>query len=126
VNNASSVSNLMVAGQQLNQAMDALRSEGAQAVAKVAATPTRPQASAVQEAQPMRDAMVAAQQQIQAFVRDMDRDLNFVFDEASGYIIASVLDAQTGEVIRRMPGEELLRLSRTLEKYGNVLVNQKA
>jgi flagellar protein FlaG len=74
----------------------------------------------------MRDAMVAAQQQIQAFVRDMDRDLNFVFDEASGYIIASVIDAQTGEVIRRMPGEELLRLARTLEKYGNVLVNQKA
>lgn len=120
------VSNLMVAGQQLSQTLAQLRSDGAQAIAKVAATPVRPQASAVAEAQPMRDAMLMAQEQIQAFVRDMDRDLSFVFDEASGYVVVSVIDPQTGEVIRRLPGDELLRLSRTLEQYGNVLVHQKA
>ena len=120
------VSNLMVAGQQLSQTLAQLRSDGAQAIAKVAATPVRPQASAVAEAQPMRDAMLMAQEQIQAFVRDMDRDRSVVFDEASGYVVVSVIDPQTGEVIRRLPGDELLRLSRTLEQYGNVLVHQKA
>lgn len=120
------VSSLMVAGQQLSQTLAQLRSDGAQAIAKVAASPVRPQASAVAEAQPMRDAMLMAQEQIQAFVRDMDRDLSFVFDEASGYVVVSVIDPQTGEVIRRLPGDELLRLSRTLEQYGNVLVHQKA
>lgn len=120
------VSNLMVAGQQLGQTLVQLRSGDAQAIAKVAAAPVRPKASAVNEAQPIRDAMAAAQEQIQAFVRDMDRDLSFVFDEGSGHMIVSVIDPQTGEVIRRLPGDELLRLSRTLEQYGNVLVHQKA
>ena len=120
------VSSLMVAGQQLSQTLAQLRSNDAQAVAKVAANPVRPQASAVEEAQPIRDAMAAAHEQLQAFVRDMDRDLSFVFDEASGYVVVSVIDPQTGEVIRRLPGDELLRLSRTLEQYGNVLVHQKA
>jgi flagellar protein FlaG len=74
----------------------------------------------------MRDAMVAAQEQIQAFVRDMDRDLSFVFDETSGYVVVSVIDPQTGQVIRRLPGEELLRLASSFAQMGNVLVDQKA
>jgi len=126
LNNTSAVSSLMTAGQQLGQNLVQLRSPDAQAIAKVVASPVRPNASAVLEAQPMRDAMVAAQEQIQAFVRDMDRDLNFVFDETSGYVIVSVIDPQTGEVIRRLPGEELLRLASRFAKMGNVLVDQKA
>jgi flagellar protein FlaG len=126
LNNTSAVSSLMTAGQQLGQTLVQLRSPDAQAIAKVAASPVRPSASAVLEAQPMRDAMVAAQEQIQAFVRDMDRDLSFVFDEASGHMIVSVIDPQSGQVIRRLPGEELLRLASSFAQMGNVLVDQKA
>lgn len=116
----------MTAGQQLGQTLVQLRSPDAQAIAKVAASPVKPSASAVVEAQPMRDAMAVAQEQIQAFVRDMDRDLSFVFDEVSGHMIVSVIDPQTGQVIRRLPGDELLRLSRSFAQMGNVLVDQKA
>lgn len=116
----------MTAGQQLGQTLVQLRSPDAQAVAKVVSAPVRPSASAVMEAQPMRDAMAVAQEQIQAFVRDMDRDLSFVLDEVSGHMIVSVIDPQTGQVIRRLPGDELLRLSRSFAQMGNVLVDQKA
>jgi flagellar protein FlaG len=122
----SNVSALMASGQQLAQVMVQLRSTDAQAVAKVAANPVRPDASAVDEAQPMRDAMAVAQEQIQSFVRDQQRHFKFEFDEASGYVIASVIDPQTGQVIRRLPGDELLRLARTFQQMGNVLVNQRA
>jgi flagellar protein FlaG len=122
----SAVSTLMAAGQQLAQTLVQLRSADAQAVAKVAAAPVRPDASAVQEAQPMREAMALAQQQIQEFVREMDRDFSFVYDEGSGYIIVSVIDPQSGEVIRRIPGDEFLRLARTFEQLGNMLVSQRA
>jgi flagellar protein FlaG len=122
----SNVSALMASGQQLAQVMVQLRSTDAQAVAKVAANPVRPDASAVDEAQPMRDAMAVAQEQIQSFVRDQQRHFKFEFDEASGYVIASVIDPQTGQVIRRLPGDELLRLARTFQQMGNVLVSQRA
>lgn len=126
MSNTSAVSSLMTAGQQLGQTLVQLRSPDAQAVAKVVSAPVRPSASAVMEAQPMRDAMAVAQEQIQAFVRDMDRDLSFVMDEVSGHMIVSVIDPQTGQVIRRLPGDELLRLSRSFAQMGNVLVDQKA
>lgn len=122
----TSVAPMMVGGQILGQLMEQPRPAGAEAVAKVMSAPVRPSASAVQEAQPMREAVANALVQIESFVREMDRDFNFVKDEVSGYIVVSVIDPQTGEVIRRLPGDEILRLARTIEQMGNMLVSQKA
>ena len=122
----ASVAPMMVGGQILGQLMEQPRPSGAEAVSRVMSVPVRPSASAVREAQPIRDAVAAALAQIENFVRDMDRDLNFFMDEVSGYIVVSVIDPQSGEVIRRLPGDEVLRLARTIEQVGNMLVNQKA
>ena len=47
-------------------------------------------------------------------------------DGATGYIAVDVIDSQTGQLVRRLPGDEFLRIARTFEQRGSVLVNQRA
>lgn len=48
------------------------------------------------------------------YVRGMQRELNFRIDEDSGRTVIKVLDPQTHEVIRQIPAEEVLALARRL------------
>ena len=41
-------------------------------------------------------------------------------------MIVQLVDPSSGEVIRTLPSEELLRLSRTFEMLGNKMVDQTA
>jgi hypothetical protein len=41
-------------------------------------------------------------------------------------MVVQIVDPSSGEVIRTLPSEELLRLARTFETLGNVMVNQRA
>lgn len=56
--------------------------------------------------------------QVNEFVQNLNRDLQFTVDEDSGRTVIKVLDAETKEVIRQIPPEELLRIA-------NHLVNVK-
>src|SRR5688500_8519081 len=49
--------------------------------------------------------------QIDSFLRSIGRTISFRVDPASGEMVVSVLDANTGEVIRQVPGEEALQLA---------------
>jgi flagellar protein FlaG len=62
----------------------------------------------------------AAVQQIQKYLQDSGRSIDFHFDDSSGLPIVTVRDATTGEVIRQLPSEETLRLAQLL-KEGNGL-----
>lgn len=55
---------------------------------------------------------------LEAFVREMQRELEFRIDEASGRVVVSVIDSLTGELIRQIPGEEVLRLAARLDAAG--------
>jgi uncharacterized FlaG/YvyC family protein len=41
-------------------------------------------------------------------------------------MVVQLVDPASGEVIRTLPSEELLRIARTFEMLGSVMVNQKA
>ncbi|MCC7256907.1 MAG: flagellar protein FlaG [Gammaproteobacteria bacterium] len=56
--------------------------------------------------------------QIQAYLADSKRQLDFQFDEASGRTIIRVVNPATGEVIRQIPAEEVLKLAAHLENLG--------
>ena len=58
----------------------------------------------------LNDTMAAAQ-----------RNLSFRVDKGSGRTVITVLDAATKEVIRQIPSEEVLALSRALEASGALL-----
>jgi flagellar protein FlaG len=75
---------------------------------------------------PNRDAIEVAARQIQHFVSSMERQVNISRDPLTGYIAVQIVNPATGEVIRTLPSDELMRIARSFEQLGSVMVNQKA
>jgi len=97
----------------------------AQVVAQVVATEIK--SSGVNEAaQPTREVVAKAAADLQEFVSSMGRNLNFSVDETTGYNVVRVVNPDTGELIRQLPSEELLKISRDFQRLNNVLVSQRA
>jgi flagellar protein FlaG len=97
----------------------------AEIVAQVAAASIKP--SGINEAaQPTREVVAKAAAQLQEFVNSMGRNLNFSIDETTGYNVVKVVNPDTGELIRQLPSEELLKISRDFQRLNNVLVSQRA
>ena len=67
-----------------------------------------------------------AVQDIQKFVQSIKRNLEFSIDKTSGRVVVKVIATDTGEVVRQIPTEEVLKLADSLSTAGNVLFNGKA
>ena len=65
-------------------------------------------------AEERRKALRNAVEHVSGYVQNLTRELNFSVDEESGQVIVRVIDEATGDVIRQIPNEEVLRLSRSL------------
>ena len=50
------------------------------------------------------------------YVQNITRQLNFSVDEDLGKTVVTVVDQQTGNVIRQIPSEEMLELSRNFSE----------
>ena len=94
-------------------------------VAQVASTVIKPSSVDV-TSQPTREVVAKAAADIQQFVQSMGRNLSFSVDEVSGYHVVRVVNPNTGELVRQLPSEELLKIARDFERLNNVLVSQKA
>lgn len=55
-------------------------------------------------------------------VQNLQRALQFSVDEASGETVVTVVDAETKEVIRQIPSEELLAIANRLRSTAGVLL----
>jgi flagellar protein FlaG len=64
--------------------------------------------------------------QIDSFLRSIGRTINFRVDPGSGQMVVSVLDANTGEVIRQVPGEEALQLAQRIEDSLSAMLDERA
>ncbi|QWE27145.1 flagellar protein FlaG [Polynucleobacter sp. AP-Ainpum-60-G11] len=100
-------------------------SSDAEVVAKVAATVIKP-SSIESTSQPSRDVVAKAAADLQNFVQSMGRNLSFSVDETTGYHVVRVVNPNTGELVRQLPSEELLKISRDFQRLNNVLVSQRA
>jgi flagellar protein FlaG len=98
----------------------------AEAVSKVASVPVQPQASVKEFSQDVKQAAEKAMVDIEHFISSQARSVRISKDSSSGHMIVQLVDPTSGEVIRTLPSEELLRLARTFETLGNVMVNQRA
>jgi flagellar protein FlaG len=68
-----------------------------------------------------------AARQLETFMQSMNRYLEFRVDQDSGRTIVTVKDKSTGEVVRQIPSEEVLRLAHNLGGKGHTgLLNQTA
>ena len=97
----------------------------AEAVAKVANVPL-PTSDVKASSQELKEAAETAMKDIQHFISSQERSVRITKDEASGHMIVKLVDPNTGEVIRTLPSEELLRLARSFEMLGNKMVHQVA
>ena len=100
--------------------------QDAQTVAQVARVPLHPQANIKEFNQDVKQAAEKAALDIQHFISSQQRSVRVSKDSVSGHMIVQLVDPTTGQVVRTLPSEELLRLSRTFQMLGNVMVNQRA
>ena len=97
----------------------------AEAVAKVASIPL-PKSDVKASSQDLKEAAETAMKDIQHFISSQASSVRITKDETSGHMIVKLVDPNTGEVIRTLPSEELLRLARSFEMLGNKMVHQVA
>ncbi len=63
--------------------------------------------------------------QIDTFLRSTNRSLQFRVDDATGRTVVSIVDTETGEMIRQVPGEEVLRLAQRVEDSVGALLDEQ-
>jgi flagellar protein FlaG len=63
---------------------------------------------------------------IQHFISSQASSVRISKDQTSGHMVVQMVDPNTGEVLRTLPSEELLRIARSFEILGNKLVHQVA
>jgi len=97
----------------------------AEVVSQVASTVIKPSSVDV-SSQPTREVVAKAAADIQQFVQSMGRNLSFSVDESTGYHVVRVVNPNTGELVRQLPSEELLKIARDFQRLNNVLVSQRA
>ena len=78
-----------------------------------------------EKVQPLeREQMEEMAQQLQDFMGEMNRSLQFKVDEDSGRDVIKVLDKNSGEVIKQYPSEEVLSLVSKLSESAGILIDQ--
>ena len=105
--------------------LDTAKTSDAEAVSKVANVPL-PKTNVIESSQELRDAAETAMKDIQHFISSQASSVRISKDKTSGHMVVQVVDPNSGEVIRTLPSEELLRLARSFEMLGNKMVHQVA
>lgn len=78
----------------------------------IAATTAEVQSRDVEEVS--KEAIDEAVSHLKEYVQSMQRDMDFSVDDKTGRFVVKVIDSQTKEVIRQIPSEEMLAISRHL------------
>ncbi|WP_293780335.1 flagellar protein FlaG [uncultured Oxalicibacterium sp.] len=67
-----------------------------------------------------------ALQSINSFLESVSSSLQFSLDQDSKRVIVKVVDKETNDVIRQIPSEEAIEISKALDKLQGLLVNSQA
>ena len=71
------------------------------------------------------DAARQVARQINEFLSSSSSDVQFSVDSESDQVVVRVVDSQTKQVIRQMPSEEMLAISKSLDRMSGLLIQQK-
>lgn len=75
---------------------------------------------------PNEEAVNQAVVELNDFVQNIERNLEFSIDRNNGNTVISVIDPQTDEVIRQIPPERALDAVRNLERLEGLLLSAEA
>lgn len=85
-----------------------------------------PVKQAPKDAAAEQDKLKKAVQEIEKFVQSVKRNLEFSIDEPSGKVVVKVIASGSGEVIRQIPNEEVLKLANSLNDANSLLFSAEA
>ena len=74
----------------------------------------------------LRNQPKSVNHQIENFLRRNERDLSFAFDNSTGFYVTKVMTEGSGEVVRQVPSEEMLRIARNIDQMRGRLVDTSA
>ena len=66
------------------------------------------------QAEERRKELSNAIRKVSGYVQNITRELNFTVDEELGRTVVTVIDENTGDVIRQIPSEDMLELAKNL------------
>lgn len=72
------------------------------------------------------DEVQSAVKQINEFIAPMMQSIQFSTDADSGRVVVKVVDSETQKVLRQIPNEEVLAISKTLGKLQGLIIRQTA
>ena len=75
---------------------------------------------------PTEDQVRRAVEQLNAAVRARDQNLEFSVDQQSGRLVVTLKDASTNEIVRQFPSEEVLSISRAIDRMQGLLLRRSA
>ncbi len=69
--------------------------------------------------QAQRKEISRAAKEVSGYIQNITRELNFSVDEELGKTVITVIDDETGDVIRQIPSEEIIELARNIASMKN-------
>ena len=60
------------------------------------------------------------------YVQSVSTSIQFSLDEDSGRTVVKMVDKETEEVLRQFPSEEMLAISRSIDRMQGLLINREA
>jgi flagellar protein FlaG len=76
----------------------------------------------VSDSQVLKAAVAASNRVVQS----LQSKIEFVTDDSSGQMLIKVIDSASNELIRQIPSEEMLAISRALDRMQGLLLNSEA
>jgi flagellar protein FlaG len=62
---------------------------------------------------------------VQSAISKVSSDLTFSYDQDFGRTIVKVVDSETDQVIRQIPSEEFIRISKALDRLQGLLIKEE-
>lgn len=82
--------------------------------------------SEVKQAVPDEAQIKQAADSINKVMQKFSHNLRFSVDGDTGKVVVKVVDTKTNDVIRQIPNEEVLAISKALDKLQGLIIRQKA
>lgn len=71
------------------------------------------------------EAVAAAVDSANAYLQSVSTHIQFSFDQEADRTIVRMVDAETDEVLRQIPSEEMLAISESIDRMQGLLVDRK-
>jgi len=78
------------------------------------------------EAARLEQAVQESVEKLNEFIRPYVTSLQFSVDKDLGKVVVKIMDSETKEVIKQIPSEDVLELTKALGKVAGLFVKQKA